>query len=178
MIELTKERVKEVGFEGKWSGLVADATKAVEAIEEERFDAVMANYLFEYAETKEQLTMMATNLFRGAKKGAALSVLYVPGVHPPEDIDPVRECTGIQCEPLTADTQAGSKVKLTYHNMQDFSYEVFYWPVEMLAETLREVGFADVEVHRLKLDPAYSGSQDLAKFAKHTGNRSLTGRKP
>merc|ERR1711862_67272 len=113
---------------------------------------------------------MATNLFCAAKKGATLSILYVPGLHPAEDIDPVRECTGIQCEVLTPDTPAGAKAKLTYHNMQDFSYEVYYWPVDMLAQTLTEVGFVDVEVHRLQLDPSYDGSQNLTKFVQHTGN--------
>lgn len=51
MIELTRQRVQEAGFLERWSGLVADATCRVD-VPEGHFDAVMANYLFEYADRK------------------------------------------------------------------------------------------------------------------------------
>lgn len=177
MIDLTKDRVAAAGFSESWSGVVADATKKLD-LPEAGFDSVMANYLFEYASSQADLATMAENLFRAARPGARLSVLYVPGHTPAEDIAPIIDVSGIECPVLTPETKPGTMAELKYHNSGGFTYEIFYWPVEMVKETLQTAGFVDVAVHKLKLDPSYTGAQDLEKFARHTGNRSLTAMKP
>merc|ERR1712187_480705 len=121
---------------------------------------------------------MASNLFRAARPGAKLSVLYVPGHTPAEDIAPIIEVSGIECPELTPDVKPGTVAELKYHKSGGFTYEIFYWPVEMVKDALEAAGFVEVAVHRLQVDPAYKGAQDLEKFARHTGNRSLTAVKP
>merc|ERR1711920_886233 len=124
---------------------------------------------------------MARNLFHAAKPGAKLSVLYVPGPHPADDVAPVQEVSGIEVPVLSPETLPGTQVHLKYHNMASMgglTYEIFYWPVEMVVDALTNAGFIDVAVSKLSLDPSYSGAQDLKKFVRHTGNRVVTGTRP
>jgi len=93
----------------------------------------------------------------------------------------VQEVSGIEVPVLTPEVQPGTQVQLKYHNMTamgGLTYEIFYWPVEIVVEALSNAGFTNVTVSKLSLDPSYSGEQDLAKFVRHTGNRVLTGQKP
>lgn len=177
MIELTRERVEAAGYQSRWSGVVGNATERLELGDGE-YDVVLANYLFEYCEKIADLTAMAENVFRATAPGGRIFVMYVPGTQTAEDNAHVMATVGIDVTLLTPDIVPGTKCQIRYHRTGSFCYEVFYWPVEMVAQALRDAGFEDVTIKRIETDPSYTGEIDLARFAAHTANKHLTGRKP
>ena len=123
-------------------------------------DAICASFLFEYSTTRAELLLQtAVNLSQGAKPGAPLCVIYVPGAKAKSNIDIVKKAVGIEATELTPSIKPGDPVVVNYvdkrQGTKSFSYTIRYWPVEMVADVLREAGFVDVEVRRLELNPAF-----------------------
>lgn len=180
MLSLSRDRVAELGKSDCWSSVQGDVTVPLDALGSEVFDRQLANFLFEYSPTQEALENTARNLFRSMKPGGILACAYVPGAKGKDDIAKVREAVGIEATVLTPDIKPGDAVTVTYHRMNPpFTYTIYYWPVQMVAQAMEDAGFVDVEVHRFtEIDPSYNGEINLRQFVDHTGNRMLTARKP
>ncbi|MBK9069625.1 MAG: class I SAM-dependent methyltransferase [Myxococcales bacterium] len=175
MIELTASRL--TGAQRlRWHGVVADAGVR-QAYAAQPFDASLSNFIFEYCADVEALRRVASNLFLNLADGGRCVITHAPGAELPEDRAHVIATVNIHATELTPAIAPGDLIKIRYPNC-NLEYEWYYWPTDAIAEALASVGFADISIHRVELDPSYHGDVDLRRFAAHTGNRHITASKP
>ena len=199
MLELTAARVAELSLSDKHCNVQADVTKPIDlraatkaaaatsttastatAASGAPFDHVLGNFLFEYCATVADLEQVARNVFSSLACGGKFVVMYVPGAKGAEDIAHVKAVLGIEATVLDpAVILPGDIVKIKYHAMEPtYCYEIHYWPVQFVVDALTAAGFTDATVSRCEVDPRYTGSVDLARFAAHSGNRHIVCKKP
>lgn len=116
------------------------------------FDLVVAAYLLNYAQTKEQLLKMCQSIFANLKPGGRFVTLNNNSEQPPASY-PITEKYGFiksVDEPLTE----GTPIKYTFKvDGEKFSFDNYYLSQATYESALRSVGFKEVRWQKPTVSP-------------------------
>lgn len=176
-VAAAKSVVRDVASETSWHGVVADACEPAN-FPGGPFDLLRANFLLENFSKEPDMHACAQNLFKNLRPGGRYVGIWAPGAHMPEDRQAVLESVGMDTSDMRG-MKSGDNCVIKYVELANTgTYEWFLRSEDELRECLEGVGFVNVRFERLRVDPSYSGSDDLERFVRHAGNRNITAIRP
>lgn len=176
-IAAARNVVRDVATESSWHGLVANACRPAN-FPGGPFDLLRANFVLEVFSDTADMRACAQNLFNNLRPGGRYVGLYAPGAHMPEDRQAILETVGMETSDIRG-MKSGDTCVIKYYRLASVgTYEWILRSEQELRDCLESVGFEDVKFERLRVDPSYTGKDDLHRFVRHTGARNIVARRP
>ncbi|MFQ4142625.1 class I SAM-dependent methyltransferase [Chlorogloeopsis sp. ULAP02] len=116
------------------------------------FDLVVASYLLNYCQTKEQLLKVCHNIFANLKPGGRFVTINNNGEQPPASYLLTEKYGFIKS--IGELLQEGTPIKYTiYADEQKFSFDNYYLSIATHEWALRSAGFTEVRWQKPKVSP-------------------------
>lgn len=116
------------------------------------FDFVVASYLLNYAQTKEQLLKMCQNIFINLKPGGRFVTLNNNSEQPPSSYLTTEKYGFIKS--ISQPLQAGTPIKYTFSvDGHKFSFDNYYLSQDTYQKVFEAVGFKDIRWQKPLVSP-------------------------
>ncbi len=119
----------------------------------EKFDLVLASYLFNYARSAEELRALAEPAFQALKPGGRLIGVNNNQEQPPETFGDSRKYGFIKS--ASGPLREGTPITyIIYQNGNSFQFDNYYLSTPTCDQVLRQAGFREVVWHAPRVSPA------------------------
>lgn len=116
------------------------------------FDFVVASYLLNYAQTKEQLLNLCRNIFINLKSGGRFVSINNNPDQPPESF-PITKKYGFT-KSISGPLQEGTPITYTFFRAgRKFNFDNYYLSIETHEKVFRRVGFKEIHWHKIRVSP-------------------------